>query len=225
MRQAAALFSHEDGLRIAEAVREAERLTAAEFVPAVATASSRYESAEDVVGGAVALAAAGVTWLAFDSLAAGLWGGAPWWSGALASGLAALVGFLAGAALGSALPGLRLALTSRRAKRAAVEARARLVFEDLRLFATTSGTGILLYASLQEGMAAVIGDRRVEEVLGSGGLDDARSIVEHGLNGGDIREALRLAVAAAAARLAGPFPRHDDDVNELPDEVVVVDEL
>ncbi len=225
MRQAAAFFTPEDGKRIEEAVKEAESRTAAEFVPAVASASSHYDNAEDIIGLVAGAAASGLSWLAFDVLSLELWGGAPWWSGALAGGLAALLGFLAGAALGSAWPGLRLAFTTRRAKRAAVEARAKQVFEACQVFSTTGGTGVLLYASMLERMAAVVADRRVEDVFGPGGLDDIRSILEQGLKTGAACEFMRRAIAAAGAKLAGPFPRHDDDVNELPDTLVFVEEL
>ena len=50
MQRASELFNDEQRATIDQAVADAESKTSAEIVPVVATASGRYDRAEDIVG-------------------------------------------------------------------------------------------------------------------------------------------------------------------------------
>ena len=76
MERASKFFTDFEKKRIEEAVTDAELKTSAEIVPAVATASGRYDRAEDIVGLWVGTIAMAVIWwvLDFDGGQEAQWG-------------------------------------------------------------------------------------------------------------------------------------------------------
>ena len=76
--------------------------------------------------------------------------------------------------------------------------------------------------SAEERLAAVLADRTVFERLGQGALDELRDRLIAGLKSGTAADALCEAIAAAGERLAAALPRQTDDVNELPDALVML---
>ena len=65
MQRASDLFNKEQRKQVENAVTEAEARTSCEIVPVVATASGRYDRAEDMVGLWLAVLAAITVWLIF----------------------------------------------------------------------------------------------------------------------------------------------------------------
>ena len=76
MQRAANLFSEEQRKQVEQAVIDAEAKTSAEIVPVVATASGRYDRAEDIIGLWLATIAAVAVWLLFPrkAIESGSWG-------------------------------------------------------------------------------------------------------------------------------------------------------
>ena len=70
MKRASQFFSDTDRQAIEAAVAAAEQRTSAEIIPVVATASGRYDRAEDLFGVIVALVALSVAWLGFQDIRA-----------------------------------------------------------------------------------------------------------------------------------------------------------
>src|SRR5688500_5539506 len=173
-RRASTLFSDEHRRRIEQAVADAESRTAAEIVPVVASASGRYDRAEDVVGLWLGLIAMSLTWLWLPRTPAesGSWGGRPPWLDWLLLVAAMLVSFLAGAVLASNLWPLRRLFTPRRQMHDEVAAAARRAFFDARVHHTAGRTGLLIYVSLYEHVATVLADQILTEKLGQPALDE-----------------------------------------------------
>jgi putative membrane protein len=218
-------FSDADRQRVNHAVREAESATSAEIVPAVARSSGRYDRPEDIVGLWFAALALTVMWLVFPlpSVEAGNWGApAPWWQlVALLAGT--LVGFVAGAFIGARVDWLRRLFTPRIQMREEVYGRAREVFFDKRVHHTGGGSGVLLYVSLFEHMAAVIADQSVLDKLGQEHIDEFCREFTQRLREGTLVDALCDTVGSFGRRLAPLLPRAENDANELPDALVVID--
>ena len=63
MKRASELFSEQDRRVVRAAVEEAERGTAGEIVPVVATTSGRYDRGEDLFGLVVAVVALTIAWV------------------------------------------------------------------------------------------------------------------------------------------------------------------
>ena len=126
MKRASSQFTAEDRERIAAAVRAAEAKTSAEIVPAVATASGRYDRAEDIAGlwlGALLLVGVWL-WMPWRRSEEGTWD-LSWAQLQLPAMLTALIGgFILGAVVASRWAGLRRLFTSRQEMRDEVAARA-----------------------------------------------------------------------------------------------------
>jgi putative membrane protein len=225
MRPASKHFSDEQRRAIEQAVVEAERTTSAEIVPVVATASGRYDRPEDIVGLWMGIIGLIVAWwvLPVVPTESGSWGGMPEWERLLIVVVAAVAGFVIGAVLASHVGWLRLLFTSRRQMRDEVAARARAVFFDQRVHRTAGATGLLVYVSFYERVAAVLADYNVVDKLGQAALDELCAMLTSRLREVHPADALCHVIGVAGERLAAALPRTGGDVNELPDALVVLD--
>lgn len=225
MKRAADLFSAGDREQINQAVAAAERGTSAEIVPAVAGSSGRYDRPEDIVGLWLALGALAIAWYAIASETPehGSWGHLPELVVLVCLLGAVVAGFVSGAVLGSRIGWLRRLFTPRQQMQDEVLLRARQVFFDQRVHHTGSSSGILIYVSLFERMAAVVGDRSVVERLGQPALDELCGHLTGQLRLQGPIAALCETVRLAGERLTPVLPRAADDVNELPDALVIID--
>jgi len=230
MRRAATLFTDEDRQRIARTVADAESRTSAEIVPVVAGDSGRYDRSEDVVGLWMGLALMAVTWYALPGGRSepGSWDPGSW--DAVPAGIelaaligAMLVGFVIGAIVGSRVGWLRRLFTPARQMHEETRARSRQLFCDHRVHHTAGSTGLLIYVSLFERMAAVVADEAVLEKLGQAALDELCDRLTADLRSAGVTAALCNCISATGERLAPVLPRSADDVNELSDVLVVID--
>ncbi|MGE5610282.1 MAG: TPM domain-containing protein [Bacillota bacterium] len=225
MQQASTLFSEEQKQRIAQAVGQAESRTSAEIVPVVATASGRYDRAEDIVGLWVGLIAMSLVWLLLpkNPLETGNWGqrSLPMDWGMLIGTM--VLGFIVGTALGSHVGWLRRLFTPIRQMREEVAERARQVFFDARVHHTTSRTGLLIYLSLYERTAVLLADQMILEKLGQPALDELCARLVTGLRSGKALEPLCDTIEEAGSKLAQVLPIAADDRNEIGNALVVID--
>src|SRR5437870_1310868 len=146
MQRASQHFTDGQRAAIAKAVVEAESKTSAEVVPVVATASGRYDRAEDIVGLWCALLAVVALWflLPHPTGEVGDWGTAgSFWPLALLI-VASVVAFGGGTIVGSKVGWLRRLFTPRRQMKEEVAARAREVFFDKRGYRPPRSTGLLV---------------------------------------------------------------------------------
>ncbi len=226
MQQASRQFNEQQRLQIARAVAEAESKTSAEIMPVVAAASGRYDRPEDIAGLWLAMIGLIAAWALLPTARAesGSWGGMPEYVKLLAMVVAAVAGFVFGAVIASRVPWLRRLFTPLRQMRDEVAVRARTVFFDARVHHTSGGTGLLLYVSLHERMAAVLADQNILDKLGQDAVDELCATLTAGLREAHPAEAICRTVAAAGEKLAPVLPRADDDVNELPNALVTLDD-
>jgi putative membrane protein len=206
-----AQFGEVERARIAEAVRRAEALSRGQIVPVVVERSDPYPEVR-VRGGLLlaALVTGGVLLLRLPLGLAGL----------------VLVQAAAGAAgaLLSLWPPVERLLAGARALEEAVRARAVRAFAEQGLHRTAEGTGVLVFASLLERRAVVLGDRGIHERIGDAGWERAVTALVAGLRRGDPGRAFVEAIALCGARLAEHFPRDPGAAlapNELEDAIRV----
>lgn len=225
MQRASKLFNDESRRRINAAIAAAESNTSAEIVPVVASASGRYDRAEDMAGLWLVVSAIIVSWVWFrrDDTAAGSWAGPHLELNLWELLIIVVVAFVVGAFAASHIGWLRRLFTTRAEMTAEVNARAHQVFFDQRMHHTRGQGGVLLYVSLYEKMAAVIGDDAVVEKLGKPAIEQLCKQFTAALRGGNVVEALGGIIKAAGDTLAPALPRQSGDVNELPDALVTVD--
>jgi putative membrane protein len=193
--------------RISEAVRRAEVRSEGQIVPVVVERSRRYREA--TFRGALAAAALATA----VALLAGPRVGAP------ALVLIQLAALAAGALLARADAIARL-LLGRRALHEAVVLRALRAFRDHGLAHTRRRTGVLVFASLLEQSAVVLGDEAVDRQMGEEGWRAAVQALIGGIRAGDPVRGFVDAVDGCGAVLERAFPRTASPPgNELADRL------
>lgn len=227
MALASQLFSDTDRQKINAAVRDAEAGTSAEIVPVVATASGRYDRAEDVLGLWLGIGLMVAISLFWPPPMMGTESGS-WESNSAALQpvkliVAMLVGFILGAVIGSKVPILRRLFTPKRQMTDEVRQTARSVFFDNRIHHTQAGGGLLIYVSLFEHIAVILADRQVVAAIGQPALDSLCQSLTQQLRTAGPTAALCQTLQTAGELLKSALPRGADDVNELPDALVTID--
>lgn len=195
--------------RIADAVRRAEVLSRGQIVPAMVEKSDGYpEVRYRGALAAAALATAVVIALRLPLTLAEL-------------PLVQIGAGLLGAAVSMWDPVERL-LAGGKAMDEAVRARAVRAFHEHGLHRTSEGTGVLVFASLFEREAVVLGDHGIHAKLGEGEWNRAVAALVAGVRAGDPGRGFVDAIALTGARLAEHFPRDPatrPPVNELEDAI------
>ncbi|HUE17781.1 MAG TPA: hypothetical protein VMR25_26735 [Planctomycetaceae bacterium] len=218
-------FSEADRQHVAQAIQDAESKTSAEIVPVIAHSSGRYDRPEDIVGLWLALVGIVVVWYVYPSsqVKTGSWDTSePVWE-VVSLVAVTIVGFIVGAVLATRIGWLRRLFTPAKQMREEVFGRARQVFFDNRVYRTAGASGVLLYISLYERMAAVIADQSVIDKLGQAQIDQTCAEFTRRLSERRPVEALCETARSLGQRLSGVLPRAADDVNELSDALVVLD--
>ncbi|WDI44880.1 TPM domain-containing protein [Bremerella sp. P1] len=225
MQRASTLFSAEQRQKIQETVAQAESNTSCEIVPVVATASGRYDRAEDILGLWLATIAAVLVWTLYPRATeeVGDWAGTSFDSGLLALVASIVVAFLVGAVLGSQIDWLRRLFTPSDQMKDEVAAKARQAFFDRRVHHTSGATGLLIYVSLFEHTATILADQEVLEKLGQAKLDELCQQLTEGLHLGHPTEAICAVIESAGQQLGEVLPRTAGSTNELPDALVLMD--
>ncbi len=201
-------FGEEARARIADAVKRAEALSRGQIVPVVVEKSDPYPEAR-FRGGIVAAALATGAVLALRL---------PLSLAELA--LVQLAAGIAGALLAGWDPVERL-LAGDRALDEAARARAARAFHEHGLHRTEEGTGVLVFASLFEREAVILGDHGIHARMGQE-WDRAVAALVAGLEAGDPARGFVDAIAVCGARLAEHFPRDPTakrPANELEDVI------
>ncbi len=205
-----ALLSDADRARIADAVRRAERRTAAELVTVIAGSSATYLVLPLLIAAAAALILPGVLWL---------------------SGFADGFGTLYAIQLGTFIvlvlvlhwQPLAARLVPARAKAIRASRRAREQFLLRGLHRTRTRAGVLLFVSAREHHVEIIADEGINALVPP---DTWGRIVEtftELVRAGEVAEGFVAAIDAIADVLEQHFPRTPDDRNELPDRLVELD--
>lgn len=222
---ASKLLSPEDRKAISAAVAEAEKKTAGEIVPVIATTSDRYERAEDLVALVTALAAVAATWTQFQRLKPSLeWNGDPELAIHLPYVLAIFVGGWAlGLLLARLLPWLKRLAVSRKARTARVLIAAHHAFDTLHVGGTKGATGVVIYVSLFERRVCVWADRSVSAKIPDAEWKEACEVLTRSLGEGKAKDGFVEAIRRIGDVLAKHFPVQPGDVNELPNELRILD--
>lgn len=226
LKRASQVFTEGERERIDAAVAAAEAKTSGEIVPVLATESDGYDRAEDLAGLVFALAMLGVVW----GLAPGLRSASEWDPAALAPAveywhvlLIVLPLFIVGAWLAARFPLLRRIFLREERMRRCVEDAADRVFRQRRVASTREATGIHIYVSLFERTVRVTGDAAIAAKLDDAAWAEVRDLILAGFRDGRPCDGFCAAIGRCGEILAAHFPAREDDRNELPDRLVLLD--
>jgi putative membrane protein len=201
-------FGEDARARVAEAVRRAEALSRGQIVPVVVEKSDPYPEARFRGGIAAAAIATGIVLAVHAPLSL------------VELALLQLAAGILGALLASWDPVERV-LAGSRALDEAARARALRAFHEHGLHRTAEGTGVLVFASLFEHEAVVLGDHGIHAQMGND-WDRAVAALAAGMKVGDPAKGFVEAIALCGARLAEHFPRDPSAQrprNELEDAI------
>ena len=118
---------------------------------------------------------------------------------------------------------LKRALTTARDRQHAVWARAELEFYREGLTKTKEGTGILLFLSLFEKQAVVLGDYGIAKRLPKSIWEDVVAQITKGARTGELARELEGAIRLCGEHLRTEFPAGPENVNELSNAVLLKD--
>jgi len=215
-----------DHEKVSAAIAEAEGSTAGEIVVGVTETSDAYH---DV----------GLHWAVLAMIAVLAWAAAwpsalQWWWDKLAGGwgaepslrqlltflmILAVFKFTAVLLILKYRP-LRLALTPGQTKTRRVRRRALTVFKSAAERRTSGRTGILIYLSMAERRAEIIGDEAITSVTTPETWGEAMHALLADVREGRVADGMVAAIQQIGVVLAEHFPRSADDKNEIPDKLI-----
>jgi putative membrane protein len=115
---------------------------------------------------------------------------------------------------------LRLALTPGNTKTRRVRRRALTVFKAAAERRTAGRTGILIYLSMGERRAEIIGDEAITSVTTAETWGEAMADLLSHVREGRVADGMVAAIQDIGAVLAEHFPRSAEDKNEIPDKLI-----
>jgi putative membrane protein len=202
-------FSPDEQEQIRSAVAAAEAETSGEIVPMVVDRSDSYRESETLGGVLLAgLISLGCLLLSqFDTI----WTYIP----------LVFLFFLPSRALIRKYPKLKLPLIGKERIAEAVRERAVRAFYENGLYRTKGETGVLIFISLLERKVWILADRGIYRKLPHEHWQTLTSEVSAGIRAGRACAALCGVITKSGAILAEHFPKSDDDLNELPDDLIM----
>ena len=98
-------------------------------------------------------------------------------------------------------------------------ARAREVFDSLKMYKTEARNGVLFYVGVADHTFAIIGDSGIDDVVESDFWECTKDIVIENFINKKFKDGLVLGISRAGERLKAFFPYDSDDTNELSNEI------
>jgi len=219
-------LSEEDHARVSAAIAAAETRSDGEILAVVADYSDRYHDvalhwAILVLIGTLAIFAAYPALLHFwfEALLGG-WRPEPSLRELLTLLLVLAVAKFTVALLLLRWMPLRLALTPRATKVRRVRRRAISIFKAAAERRTAGRTGLLVYLSMAEHRAEIIGDAAITEVTTPETWGEAMTALLTHVKAGRIAEGIAAAVEEVGVVCADHFPKSEGNPNEIPDKLI-----
>lgn len=202
-------FSDSDRARINKAIAEAESATSGEIVAVVASRSDDYFFIPFLWAAVMALFAP-IPLLYFSD-----------WPGHYIY-IAQLAVFVAGSVV-ALWPRSRLALVPGVVKRARAHRNGVEKFLAQNLHTTEGRTGVLVFVSVAERFAEVIADKGIYDRVPPETWEGVVGTLTDHIASGETVDGFVIAVRECGAVLAEHFPAGAEDVNELPNHLIVLE--
>ncbi|MGR3808068.1 Predicted membrane protein [Pasteurella testudinis DSM 23072] len=102
-----------------------------------------------------------------------------------------------------------------------IVARAEQVFAKLEMQQTAANNGVLIYVALKQRSCAVIGDSGIHQFVNDEFWQRCCDVITAQAAQGNLTKGIIAALYLLAEKLSLHFPRQEDDVDELPNEVII----
>ncbi len=220
--KASSLFNEEERDEIKYAIVEAEKLTAGEIVPVVASASGRYDRAEDIFGLLFSIICVASGWLLFhNNISTDDWNT---FNFGLTSVLFTMFfGFIIGVLLTHIFPVLHLPFMTKKEMEEEVDRAAAAAFQQNRLRNTQDSTGILIYISLYEHQVRVLGDDGISAKIVHADWNHICDTIINAFKEKQYTEGIVEGITLSGKLLAEHFPIQAGDKDELANELIIID--
>lgn len=96
---------------------------------------------------------------------------------------------------------------------------AKHIFEKVGMTKTALRNGVLFYLAVKDHQFSIIGDKGIDEVTPEDFWDHIRDLMQEKFRKGQFTEGLIEGIREAGVALKKYFPREDDDINELTNEI------
>lgn len=93
-------------------------------------------------------------------------------------------------------------------------------FSELDMHKTALKNGVLIYLAIEDHKFAIIGDEGINKKVPENFWEETKNIMADLFKKEQFAEGLIAGIHRAGKQLKTFFPRSDDDINELPNEVV-----
>ncbi|MGK6350722.1 TPM domain-containing protein [Parapedobacter sp. DT-150] len=97
--------------------------------------------------------------------------------------------------------------------------RAAVYFRRLRMHQTALRNGVLIYMATDDHQFAIIGDKGIDAKVPTHFWEETKELMLQHFKQGDLVQGLIEGIAHAGEQLRHFFPRQEDDVNELPNDI------
>ncbi|MFC3198532.1 TPM domain-containing protein [Parapedobacter deserti] len=101
--------------------------------------------------------------------------------------------------------------------------RAAVYFHRLGMNQTAQHNGVLIYIATEDHQFAIIGDKGIHEKVPPNFWEETKALMLQHFKRGDLVQGLIEGIMHAGEQLQHFFPRQDDDVNELPNDIAFGD--
>ena len=102
--------------------------------------------------------------------------------------------------------------------------RATEYFAELGMDKTAQHNGVLIYLAYEDHKFAIIGDRGIDSVVPDDFWETTQVAMKAHFLSGNLAEGIIAGIALAGEKLALYFPPQNGDVNELPNEIIFIDQ-
>ena len=102
--------------------------------------------------------------------------------------------------------------------------RATEYFAELGMDKTALHNGVLIYLAHEDHKFAIIGDRGIDSVVPDDFWETTQVAMKAHFLSGNLAEGIVAGIALAGEKLALYFPYQNGDVNELPNEIIFIDQ-
>ncbi|TNH04655.1 TPM domain-containing protein [Testudinibacter sp. TR-2022] len=102
-----------------------------------------------------------------------------------------------------------------------IVARAEQLFNQLEMQKTAMNNGVLIYVALKQRQCAVIGDSGIHQYVSNDFWQRCCDVITAQAAQGNLTKGIIAALYLLAEKLSLHFPRQADDIDELPNEVII----
>ncbi|MBZ0244094.1 MAG: TPM domain-containing protein [Bacteroidales bacterium] len=96
---------------------------------------------------------------------------------------------------------------------------ASFLFDKLKMSQTEQRNGVLVYLAVKDKKFAIIGDSGINQVVEEHFWEDVKELMGEHFKTGDFVTGIEKGVELTGRKLKKHFPYHQDDINELSDEI------